>query len=538
MFDSVHPQISLDPNQGSLAQPFLAATAASLTSTGWVNSTPAERSLLPPNDTHEADAAINFWLRGDRSMVNSLNQRGTRQSDRLVGGNQADRLNGLQGSDALIGKAGGDRLVGAMGNDRLFGGSGDDVLLGGKGRDRLNGGSGDDILEGGQDRDWYQGGGGADIFRTRLKHTSRKLRQTDRISGFQDGRDQMDLRGIGFDQLEIRQGTGKFENHTLIQQRDTGNYWFILENIDHRVITTADIIGAETATEESTPIPATPDVPGSDPTATPADIPGTDPNLPDDATPTNEESTPIPATPDVPISTPTPPDPVPSAVTAVSVAQGNTNLGAIDFADEAAVQSLGGATITIGSQRIYTGYRQVSSSNQDPIIVSFDDQNPANNWVRTDYEVTGSDSRGYGLFWSGADLYGVFSIDGTQGDQQEDFRRVSNDATTNWIRSYGQGGGARIAVVGRLDLTTGALLDAAYISAVLTDGRTNSLKVADFSVNASGNVLVQTDSRFYPRNVDGSPMLNVGDTPAPFDYTVELTPDLNQVISTRAVGVS
>ena len=101
----------------------------------------------------------------------------------------------------------------------------------------------------------------------------------------------------------------------------------------------------------------------------------------------------------------------------------------------------------------------------------------------------------------------------------------------------GQGGGAKIAVVARLDLATGALLDAAYISAVLTNGKTNTLRVADLSVNAGGNVLIHTESRFYPRNVDGSPMTNVGDTPAPFDYTVELTPDLDQVVSTSAVGV-
>ena len=72
--------------------------------------------------------------------------------------------------------------------------------------------------------------------------------------------------------------------------------------------------------------------------------------------------------------------------------------------------------------------------------MSFDSENPGNNWVRTDYEITGADSRGYGLFWSGADLYGVFSVDGTQGTSAEDFRRASSDASTGWIRSYGSGG--------------------------------------------------------------------------------------------------
>ncbi|NEP45648.1 MAG: hypothetical protein F6K35_43140 [Okeania sp. SIO2H7] len=170
-------------------------------------------------------------------------------------------------------------------------------------------------------------------------------------------------------------------------------------------------------------------------------------------------------------------------------------------------------------------------------MLSFDDENPNNNWQRTDYEESNADGRGYGLFWSGTDLYAVFSIDGTQGTPDQDFRRASSDASTSWLRSYGQGGGAKVAIIGRIDPVTGDLLDAAYISAVLKDGKTNTLGVTDLSVTANGNLLVRSDARFYPRNVDGSPMLNVGDTPAPFDYTVELTPDLKQVISTSAIGV-
>ncbi|NEP76501.1 hypothetical protein, partial [Okeania sp. SIO2G5] len=106
-----------------------------------------------------------------------------------------------------------------------------------------------------------------------------------------------------------------------------------------------------------------------------------------------------------------------------------------------------------------------------------------------------------------------------------------------WIKSYGQGGGAKVAVVARINLKTGKLQDAAYISAVLKDGKSNTLRVEKLSLSENGNVLIQTASRFYPRNVDGSPMTKTGKTEAPFDYTVEITPDLKEVLSTTAVGV-
>lgn len=203
---------------------------------------------------------------------------------------------------------------------------------------------------------------------------------------------------------------------------------------------------------------------------------------------------------------------------------------------EAAIAATSAQRLTIGTQNIYIGTHQISSNNQNPIIASFDSANPANNWVRTDYETTGADGRGFGLFWDGTNLYGVFSIDGTQGSSSEDFRRATIGATQNWLKSYGSGGGAKVSVLARINPATGEMTEAAYLSALLSSGNSNTLTVTDISTNASGNLVVQARSFFSPRNPDGSRMTQVGSGSSPFDYTVEITPDLKTVVSTSAVG--
>ncbi|MBD2068316.1 M10 family metallopeptidase C-terminal domain-containing protein [Leptolyngbya sp. FACHB-671] len=203
---------------------------------------------------------------------------------------------------------------------------------------------------------------------------------------------------------------------------------------------------------------------------------------------------------------------------------------------QAAIASSGAAKVTIGSQTIYIGSQQVTSINQNPIIASFDSQNPGNNWVKTNYETTGADGRGYGLFWDGSSLYGVFSVDGTQGSSSQDFRRASSDATQQWLRSYGQGGGSKVAVLARIDPKTGDMVDAAYLSAVLSSGKSNSLAVTGISTNSKGNLVVKAQSYFAPRRPDGKAMTQTGSVGSPFDYTVEITRDLKTVVNTSANG--
>ncbi|HEY9640440.1 MAG TPA: hypothetical protein V6C57_08150, partial [Coleofasciculaceae cyanobacterium] len=203
---------------------------------------------------------------------------------------------------------------------------------------------------------------------------------------------------------------------------------------------------------------------------------------------------------------------------------------------EATIAARGAAHIQLGTQTIYIGNQQVSSTNQNPIIASFDSSNPAHRWVQTHYEVTGADGRGYGLFWSGQSLYAVFSVDGTQGTPDQDFRRVSSAATQPWLRSYGSGGGAKVAVLAKLNPATGDMTAAAYLSAVLSSGQSNSLAIANLATNAAGNLVINAQSYYAPRRPDGQAMTQITPGSSPFNYTLEITPDLKTVVSTAAIG--
>ncbi len=134
----------------------------------------------------------------------------------------------------------------------------------------------------------------------------------------------------------------------------------------------------------------------------------------------------------------------------------------------------------------------------------------------------------------------MFSVDGTQGTAAEDFRRATGEVQQSWLRSYGSGGGSKAAVIGQIDPATGALLKAAYLSAVKQDGKTNSLSIVGAAVNSAGNLAISARSYFSPRRPDGSPMTQDPDNTqgSPFDYTVEITADLTRVVSTAADGWS
>ena len=236
-------------------------------------------------------------------------------------------------------------------------------------------------------------------------------------------------------------------------------------------------------------------------------------------------------TPSVPVDKPD--LPVPSAVSDIS-----TNVAKFNGSStESEIIASGAQKIVVGTQTIYIGTEQVTRINQNPIIRSFDPVNPSNNWTRRDLENSGTDGRGLGLFWSGKALYGVFSVDGTQNDGQ-DFRRATGGAKQNWLKSYGPGGGGKIAVIGKIDPRTGNLLKAAHLSAITSSGKTNSLFVTGAKTNRAGNLVIQAKSFFSPRQPDGSAKArNPGSTgDSPFDYTIEITPDLSEVVSTSAPG--
>lgn len=444
--------------------------------------------------------------------------RGRAGIDRLYGRAGNDSLRGLSGNDKIYGQQGDDRLLGGLGNDYLDGGAGnnflageagDDQLVGGKDTDQLVGGLGNDSMNGGGGRNRLTGGAGRD----RFVITGSGVAE---ITDFKDGEDLLQLGGgLKFEDLKIVQGAGKQAKSTLIQQKVSGKTLVILNGINSVTINDADFFGVVV------PIAANPISP------TPIEPNPISPT-PIDPLPTN------PITP--PIVTPEPPPNGTTPIVPTSSIQATTiKFSASD--PEATISSTGAARIKLGTQTIYVGTQQVTSINQNPIIASFDSSNPANNWVRTDYEITGADGRGYGLFWSGSQLYGVFSVDGTQGTPDQDFRRVSGTATQSWLRSYGTGGGPKVAVLAKLNPATGEMTDAVYLSAI-NSGKSNSFVVTGLTTNAAGNVVVSAESYFAPRRPDGQAMTQTTTAGSPFDYTLEITPNLKTVISTAAEGWS
>jgi hypothetical protein len=199
---------------------------------------------------------------------------------------------------------------------------------------------------------------------------------------------------------------------------------------------------------------------------------------------------------------------------------------------EAQVMAAGAARVSIGKQTLYIGTQQVTASNQNPIVLAF--EGGKLRWANTKYETTGADGRGMGLFYNGKNLYGVFSVDGTQGKPTQDFRRVSGGAMQAWLRSYGNGGGAKVSVVAKLDPRNGNLQSAVYLSA-LNNGKTNSLQVKQLGMSGS-NLWVNANSYFAPRNINGTAMQQIGTAKSPFNYTIELSPDLKKALKASATG--
>ncbi|MGD1804093.1 DUF4347 domain-containing protein [Dapis sp. BLCC M126] len=455
--------------------------------------------------------------------VDTLN--GGNDADTLKGGTGNDLLNGDSGNDFIQGEADDDELNGGDGQDTVGGGNGNDIINGNAGNDSLTGWWGDDTLRGGTGNDIVKGGNGLDILNGE--------QGTDTLTGgsnsdrfiFDIG-SQFNLTDIGSD---IITDFNSAESDKIVLDKTTfsslssvvgngfsvGGEFAVVDNDTAAATTSAKVVyNSANGQLFYNPNGTTSGFGEGGLFATLEN----QANLQESDFVLKSNST----------SEPTPATPAEITSDVIKFTPSDT---------EAEIAAKGGPSIEIGTQTIYIGTWQESSNNQDPIIASFDDINPANNWIRTDYESTGADGRGNGLFWDGDDLYAVFSTDGTQGSPSEDFRRAASDATQSWLRSYGQGGGAKVSVVARIDELTGEMTDAAFFSAVLNSGNSNTLTVTDLSINSDNNLVVEANAFFGPRNPDGSRMTQV-DTSlgSPFDYTVEITQSLEEVISTAAVG--
>ncbi len=174
------------------------------------------------------------------------------------------------------------------------------------------------------------------------------------------------------------------------------------------------------------------------------------------------------------------------------------------------------------------GYRQVTANNQDPILMRFD--NGSLTWARTDYENTGDDGTGRGLIYDPNKkmLHVVFTATGTQAGTN-----YTQFTSNGWLSSYGQGGGAKVVILARIDPTNGNPLAGTYVKAVLSNGNANTVQATGLSYSNQG-ITLQSNSFFSPLKMDKTRFNCQGSSPFPYTITFDL--DLKNALEASATG--
>lgn len=172
--------------------------------------------------------------------------------------------------------------------------------------------------------------------------------------------------------------------------------------------------------------------------------------------------------------------------------------------------------VTSGTVKL--GTLQTTPKDQDPVVAYF--ENGKQVFCRQDYDTTGVDARPVAASADTGHLYVAFSVNGGSGGANS-FTRFT---TRGWIKSYGQGKGAKVLLVLKLVKTSGEPVAGTYIIAQKEDGKTNA--VALISLNYSdGKLSVVADAWHAPLTVGGTPFSCSGKSP--FRYYLDLQSDLS-----------
>lgn len=131
-----------------------------------------------------ASNGIAHVLDGVLLPADLLQSDGSNDVDFIIDDDSNSHIRTGRDNDLVDGNGGRDFISLGRGDDVGFGGDGNDVIAGGRGKDMLTGGQGNDKLYGGRDADVF-------IFNTGDGH--------DRIIGFEDGLDLIDLSGTRFE---------------------------------------------------------------------------------------------------------------------------------------------------------------------------------------------------------------------------------------------------------------------------------------------------------------------------------------------------
>lgn len=180
------------------------------------------------------------------------------------------------------------------------------------------------------------------------------------------------------------------------------------------------------------------------------------------------------------------------------------------------------ASVSIDKSVYYIGTEQVSAKNQNPIISCFDEAGQLL-WSYNAYEQTAVDGRGLALTTDGTNLYAAFSADGGSfiTPNYTDFTKKG------WLPSYGTGGGASVVVLAKLNPMTGEPLTGTYVLARKSDGKTNTLKLVEMTLESDG-LHVDAQAWYAPLNVQRQ-RISVSGT-SPFEYSVRFNEDLTQAL--------
>lgn len=157
-------------------------------------------------------------------------------------------------------------------------------------------------------------------------------------------------------------------------------------------------------------------------------------------------------------------------------------------------------SVTDKAGNTYTvGFDQVSSINQDPFVEKRNNQGTVV-W-RHRYEETPVDGKAICITLDRDEKpHVVFTVDGGSNLQSYITRHKVEAQAFNAVfqSGYGTGGGPAVSVIARLNPETGLIEKGTFLTARLTNGNTNTLRIEAIGVQAGGNMMLRGRSAAWP----------------------------------------
>jgi hypothetical protein len=181
---------------------------------------------------------------------------------------------------------------------------------------------------------------------------------------------------------------------------------------------------------------------------------------------------------------------------------------------EADIIAKGAPSLTFAGSRVFAGFEQVGN-NQNPVVARFD---AGKLRYCERHETAAPDGRALAVTWDGGKVaYVLYTIVGGGSE-------LDQKSKGGWLESYGNGGGAKVTVLGAVDAESGLLSAGTFVIAKKADGKTNTHTPTDaVTVRDDGDLEIRGSSAFLPVNPDRSSM---DCTAYPFDTRYVFAPDL------------